>query len=182
MIPANPATIVLDADALTSFAGDAMRLAEERNQGFGQSPSCSRRTMANSRNCSRRKKANCAIIRRWNCCASPSKLDRTRAGAALMGAILLLKGADTVVAEPGGPRLDQSRRAEAVARDGGLRRCAVRHHRGSFGRRGCPRSRRRVQASWLHAAAAGEFGPGLIAEDIPEYLPPVLRRLLENDL
>ena len=34
---------------------------------------------------------------------------------------------------------------------------------------------------WLHAAAARDFGPGLIAEDIPEHLPPVLRRLLESE-
>ncbi|MGB6656972.1 MAG: NAD(P)H-hydrate dehydratase, partial [Methylovirgula sp.] len=36
-------------------------------------------------------------------------------------------------------------------------------------------------AVWLHAAAAREFGPGLISEDIPEALPPVLRRLLDAD-
>jgi hypothetical protein len=28
---------------------------------------------------------------------------------------------------------------------------------------------------WLHGAAAAEFGPGLIAEDLPEQLPAVLR-------
>jgi NAD(P)H-hydrate repair Nnr-like enzyme with NAD(P)H-hydrate dehydratase domain len=32
-------------------------------------------------------------------------------------------------------------------------------------------------AVWLHGAAARHFGPGLIAEDIPENLPPVLRAL-----
>jgi len=32
-------------------------------------------------------------------------------------------------------------------------------------------------AVWLHGAAAKEFGPGLIAEDLPEMLPRVLRAL-----
>jgi NAD(P)H-hydrate epimerase len=32
-------------------------------------------------------------------------------------------------------------------------------------------------AVWLHSAAANEFGPGLIAEDLPELLPSVLRHL-----
>ena len=35
-------------------------------------------------------------------------------------------------------------------------------------------------AVWLHGAAARQFGPGLIAEDIPESLPPVLRALFET--
>ena len=32
-------------------------------------------------------------------------------------------------------------------------------------------------AVWLHGAAATEFGPGLIAEDLPDLLPRVFRRL-----
>jgi NAD(P)H-hydrate epimerase len=31
---------------------------------------------------------------------------------------------------------------------------------------------------WLHGAAAGEFGPGLLAEDLPDLIPGVLRSLL----
>jgi NAD(P)H-hydrate repair Nnr-like enzyme with NAD(P)H-hydrate dehydratase domain len=30
---------------------------------------------------------------------------------------------------------------------------------------------------WLHSAAAAEFGPGLMAEDLPDLLPRVFRRL-----
>jgi NAD(P)H-hydrate epimerase len=32
-------------------------------------------------------------------------------------------------------------------------------------------------AVWLHGAAATEFGPGLLAEDLPDLLPGMLRRL-----
>ena len=32
-------------------------------------------------------------------------------------------------------------------------------------------------AVWLHGAAAAEFGPGLLAEDLPDLLPTVFRRL-----
>ena len=34
-------------------------------------------------------------------------------------------------------------------------------------------------AVWLHGAAAAAFGPGLIAEDLPQALPGVLARLVE---
>jgi len=33
---------------------------------------------------------------------------------------------------------------------------------------------------WLHGEAATEFGPGLIAEDLPDMLPRVYRRLLAS--
>jgi NAD(P)H-hydrate repair Nnr-like enzyme with NAD(P)H-hydrate dehydratase domain len=32
-------------------------------------------------------------------------------------------------------------------------------------------------AVWLHGKAAADFGPGLIAEDLPETLPKVLHAL-----
>jgi NAD(P)H-hydrate epimerase len=34
-------------------------------------------------------------------------------------------------------------------------------------------------AAWLHGEAARAFGPGLIAEDLPEALPAALRRLFD---
>ncbi|MDE0049928.1 MAG: bifunctional ADP-dependent NAD(P)H-hydrate dehydratase/NAD(P)H-hydrate epimerase, partial [Rhodospirillales bacterium] len=32
-------------------------------------------------------------------------------------------------------------------------------------------------AAWIHGAAAAAFGPGLIAEDLPDLVPGVLREL-----
>jgi NAD(P)H-hydrate repair Nnr-like enzyme with NAD(P)H-hydrate dehydratase domain len=36
-------------------------------------------------------------------------------------------------------------------------------------------------AAWLHVEAALLFGPGLIAEDVPDLLPRVLRALADQD-
>jgi NAD(P)H-hydrate epimerase len=35
-------------------------------------------------------------------------------------------------------------------------------------------------AVWLHGACAQAHGPGLIAEDLPEILPRVLREVVEG--
>jgi NAD(P)H-hydrate repair Nnr-like enzyme with NAD(P)H-hydrate dehydratase domain len=43
---------------------------------------------------------------------------------------------------------------------------------------GMPSFEAACAAVWLHGAAARHFGPGLIAEDIPENIPPVLRTLI----
>jgi len=43
--------------------------------------------------------------------------------------------------------------------------------------RGLPPMAAAKAAAWLHVEAALTFGPGLIAEDLPEVLPEVLRRL-----
>ncbi len=42
---------------------------------------------------------------------------------------------------------------------------------------GMPAFEAACAAVWLHGAAAAAFGPGLIAEDLPEALPEVLRTL-----
>jgi NAD(P)H-hydrate repair Nnr-like enzyme with NAD(P)H-hydrate dehydratase domain len=34
--------------------------------------------------------------------------------------------------------------------------------------------------AWLHGEAGNEAGPGLIAEDLPEALPAIYRRLFEQ--
>ena len=44
--------------------------------------------------------------------------------------------------------------------------------------RGMPPMRAAETGAWLHLEAARKFGPGLIAEDLPEVLPRVFRELL----
>jgi NAD(P)H-hydrate repair Nnr-like enzyme with NAD(P)H-hydrate dehydratase domain len=43
--------------------------------------------------------------------------------------------------------------------------------------RGLPPMRAAETATWLHVECALSHGPGLIAEDIPEELPKVFRKL-----
>lgn len=103
------------------------------------------------------------------------RLGRARIAAKLMGATVLLKGADTVVAHPDGrasiacdlpPWL-------ATAGSGDVLAGIIAAHLA----RGAPAFEAASAAVWLHGAAARAFGPGLIARDLPEALPGVLKVL-----
>ncbi len=172
-----PRALVLDADALTSFAGEAMKLAaaiKASGKSVVLTPHDGEFAQLFSA-----KEGELRDHPRVELLASPSKLDRTRAGAALMGAVLLLKGADTVVADPAG-RASINYGAPAwlaTAGSGDVLSGII----GGLLAQAMPAFEAASAGVWLHAAAASEFGPGLIAEDIPEYLPPVLRRLLETE-
>nr|WP_303623806.1 NAD(P)H-hydrate dehydratase [Shimia sp. CNT1-13L.2] len=108
-----------------------------------------------------------------------SKVDATREAAARAGCTVLFKGADTVIAAPDG-------------------RCAI--HAAVYDRgapwlatagagdvlagfitgllaRGFPCMEAAETGAWLHVECARKFGPGLIAEDLPEMLPQVFRDL-----
>lgn len=172
-----PRALVLDADALTSFAGEAMKLAaaiKASGKSVVLTPHDGEFAQLFSA-----KEGELRDHPQVELLASPSKLDRTRAGAALMGAVLLLKGADTVVADPAG-RASINYGAPAwlaTAGSGDVLSGII----GGLLAQAMPAFEAASAGVWLHAAAASEFGPGLIAEDIPEYLPPVLRRLLETE-
>jgi NAD(P)H-hydrate repair Nnr-like enzyme with NAD(P)H-hydrate dehydratase domain len=44
----------------------------------------------------------------------------------------------------------------------------------------CRAGRAAQSTTWMHGEAAREAGPGLIAEDLPEVLPAVFRRLYDE--
>jgi hydroxyethylthiazole kinase-like uncharacterized protein yjeF len=169
-----PRGIVLDADALTSFAGEPMQLAEAI-----AASDCSvvltphdgefARLFVTKEGESRDHPATELLV-------SGSKLKRTCRAAALMRATVVLKGADSVVADKDG-RATIAQNAPpwlATAGSGDVLAGFI----AALLAQGMPAFEAASAAVYLHAAAAQNFGPGLISEDIPENLPPVLRQIL----
>ncbi|WP_444666446.1 NAD(P)H-hydrate dehydratase [Cereibacter changlensis] len=108
-----------------------------------------------------------------------SKLDACRAAAARAGCTVLMKGPDTVIAAPDGrallnPALREREAAWlATAGAGDVLAGMI---AGLLARGWTPLDAA-GSAAFLHVEAARGFGPGLIAEDLPEELPRVFRGL-----
>jgi NAD(P)H-hydrate epimerase len=109
---------------------------------------------------------------------SASKLEAARAAAAKAGAVVLLKGNDTVIAKPDGWATINSNAPPtlATAGSGDVLSGLI----GGLLAQGLEPGKAAAAAAWLHGDAAGRFGPGLIAEDIPEILPESLAALRDR--
>lgn len=108
-----------------------------------------------------------------------SKVDATREAAGRAGCVVLFKGPDTVIADPNGRCSVNSavyERAAPWLATAGAGDVLAGFITGLLARRFSPLQAAET-AAWLHVECARSFGPGLIAEDLPEQLPRVLREV-----
>ncbi|SPF76613.1 Bifunctional NAD(P)H-hydrate repair enzyme Nnr [Aliiroseovarius pelagivivens] len=163
---------VLDADALTSFKDDPSVLFDMLHDNCVLTPHAGEfaRLFPD-------------IAEKLNAPATKgpaySKVDATREAAARAGCVVLFKGPDTVIAAPDGACSINSAAYErsapwlATAGSGDVLAGFI---TGLLARGFAPMQAAET-AAWLHVECALEFGPGLIAEDLPEQLPAVFRKL-----
>jgi hydroxyethylthiazole kinase-like uncharacterized protein yjeF len=153
------AAMVIDADALTSFKDDPKRLFGVLDRDDVLTP-----------HAGEFERIFPGLIR-----SAPDKVSAARKAAEKAGCVILFKGPDTIVAAPDGrcavnvnapPWLATAGSGDVLA---GFVAGLIAQGMESF--------EAACAGVWIHGAAASGFGAGLIAEDLPDLAPGVLRQL-----
>lgn len=154
------AALVIDADALTSFRHDPAALfsALDRDDVLTPHPGEFERIFPDLLG------------------ESAERVAATREAARRAGAVVLLKGPDTVVAAPDGRAavLLNGSPWLATAGSGDVLAGFI----GGLIAQGMETFEAACAGAWIHAECGGAHGPGLISEDLPGLAPAVLARLL----
>lgn len=156
------AALVIDADAITVFRDDPEELFSvlDRDDVLTPHPGEFERLFP-------------GVLK-----ASPERITAARRAALKAGAVVLLKGADTVIAAPDGRVAVNVNGSPWLATAGSGDVLAG--YVGGLVSQGMDSFEAACAATWIHAEAAELHGPGLISEDLPGLTPTVLRRLYED--
>jgi NAD(P)H-hydrate epimerase len=154
------ASIVLDADALTAFKDDPDALFDRLHERCVLTP-----------HDGEFERLFPGLLDK-----SASKVEAARTAARKAGCVVLLKGGDTVIAQASGKAAINANAPPTLATAGagdvltGLIAGLLAQNMTALDAA--------CAGAWLHGDAASRFGPGLIAEDLPEMLPHTLQALL----